>query len=470
MNAVDRDGSGTGAMKIVACVFVASLTAVGCADGPAGDQDVATKVAALNGTLVGTNGPLTRMTFPEPSEAARRADTVAYYATVRTGVHGNDGGTIATDLDTLDKFKARYELNDGPAVTYYYNRGDLGIGREMHCVDHVNYADKGEIACYVTNFAAGDDNSEFSFGLSANIAFANMHANHGFATVAMVFRNLAPNGSANKLFFVVYDDAGNLLNFAALDRHAVSFATAFNATKPNNPDPAFGTPGVNFNLHIPTNCASCHGGTYDKTTHVLTGGLFLPFDLDQFEYENVPGRTRADQLDEFRRQNQMAWKVAAVSPGIGESVKAQIQTWYHRTPTGNPLFEILAPGQFDSNAVPAGWVGFESAYKSFVRGSCRGCHVTVRDSGGLRFDTEAQFRHRMVDLVQYLQTLCYIQMPHSLQNLREFWQSSAPIAVEDYFRSIGKPGIADVFHGCAPGSIVTLDPPQLTAALAPLGM
>ena len=131
MNAIGRNGFGP--INATLGVLVASIVTISC--GESSDQgQVTVQSSALNGTLVGTGGPLTRRTFPEPSEAVRRADTDAYYATVRTGVHGNDGGTIASDLNTLDKFKARYELNDGPAVTYYYNRGDLGIGtRDALC-------------------------------------------------------------------------------------------------------------------------------------------------------------------------------------------------------------------------------------------------------------------------------------------------------------------------------------------------
>ena len=236
----------------------------------------------------------------------------------------------------------------------------------MHCVDHINYADKGEIACYVTNFAAGDDNSEFSFGLSANIAFANMHANHGFATVAMVFRNLAPNGSANKLFFVVYATTRAISQMRRRSIVMRSLSRPPSTARADNLDPALGTPGKNFNLpHIPTNwhvvpwrqLQQDHARAYRRAVPALRSG-------------SVRIRERAgknacdDQLDEFRRQNQMAWKVAAVSPGIGESVKAQIETWYHRTPTGNPLFEKLDAGPVRSNAVAAGWVGFESASNS----------------------------------------------------------------------------------------------------------
>src|SRR5205814_455574 len=140
-------------------------------------------------------------------------------------------------------------------------------------------------------YAAGD--GEFTFGLSSNIAFSNMKAQTPFATVAMVYRNRGQ--VRNKVFFVVYDKDGNLQNFAALDRHGFLFNQAHDEEKkkhnpPHNPPGEFGKPGAGVNLPIPSNCISCYGGfRYFDIPHAGENVLFLPFDLDQFDYEDVPG-------------------------------------------------------------------------------------------------------------------------------------------------------------------------------------
>ena len=434
-------------------VLTAATIAIGC--GEISDQEAVTvESSALNGSLIPSGGPLTRLTqtFLDSNEANRENETSTYYATVRTGPHGNDGGTIASTLGTFSAFKAFYLFGSGEAVTYYYNRGDLGIGREMHCIDKVNVANNGQIACYVTNFAAGDDGSEFTFGLSSNIAFSNLHAGNSFATVAMVYRDLAPAGSKDRVLFVVYDKFGARLNFAALDRHAISFKNGQIA----------GTPGANFNLHVPSNCVGCHGGQqYDSATHSQTGGLFLPFDLDQFDYENVAGRTRDDQLTAFKHQNEMVRKVAALSPTIGDAIKRELDAFYNNGSLQTPKTEVFED-DFHKNAVPNGWIGFELVYQRVVRPICRTCHVA--NEFGRTFDTETSFRSLTGLSVG---RLCSGEMPHSLQSLRQFWQSGARDELDTYLRAVN-PSAATTLEGCTPGEVVTLDPPALQAVLGPV--
>jgi hypothetical protein len=336
----------------------------------------------------------------------------------------------------------------------------------MTCIDRITTT--GEIACYVQNFAAGDFPSEFAYGLSSAIAFNNMAANTPFATVAMVYRDLAPVGSADRVFFVVYDGAGNLQNFAALDRHGINFANAFTPGGPN-PDPSFGTPGVTFNNHIPSNCLSCHGGmAYAFNQHVY-GALFLPFDLDQFEYQD-PFWSRQAQLTHFQHQNEMVWKVATRSQTTqGASVEAQLNGWYHVT-TFNPDSRLqYFVNDFDSTYVPSGWAGTQAGiniYRSVIRRSCRTCHVADGPlTGGSTFlESESVFQF-WADTSAY--HLCRHEMPHSLQALREFWLSSAPSDLASYWDGVS-PTAAATLRGCGSGDIAPLDPPPTMATLIPM--
>jgi hypothetical protein len=386
----------------------------------------------------------------DTDEADRQDDTQLYYDHIQIGADGETGGTVNQNLNTLSKFITRYGFVGHEHVANYYNRGDLGIGREMHCVD--NLGSTGEAACYVRNFAAGTDGTEFIFGMSQNIAFANMDANHPFATVAMVYRSEAPT-SGNNLFFVVYNGAGNLQEFAALDRVGLLAANAFAAGQP-----FAGVAGQDYNNHIPSNCASCHGGLKYQAP-LQRGSLFLPFDLDNFEYEGTGARSRSVQLTEFKHLNEIVWKVATISvnDAVNHSVSNQLDGWYNNTiyqaSHTNEVFE----NDFNSSYVPTGWSGFSGLYSSVVRPSCRGCHLT---NDQIPFDDETNFRGVIASLG--VPDLCSFQMPHSLQSMREFWLSARPAQLEAYLRSIGQTAAADQLHSCGPGNVVTLDPQEIS--------
>jgi hypothetical protein len=423
--------------------------AAGCA--PPEDELPERKDQALNGSL-SSKSNLSRKTITTADEFERRKDTDLYHREV--GLDPNGGytsGTIAPFMTSFTSFKNRYGFPTGEVKAFYYNRGDLGIGREMHCVDHSS--SDGQIACYVKNFFAGDGNTEFGFGLSPNIAFDNMNAGNAFATVAMVYRRDA--SPQDKVYFVVYDAQGSIASNAALDRHGLNYALELKQ-HPGTLDPAlFGTPGVHFNNHIPSNCTNCHGGKYDPATHSVTGALFLPFDLDQFEYQEVPGKTRADQLTAFARLNEMVRKVAAGSDA-GQLVD-QIDGWYGNLSARSSV--LTQP--FNASYLPAGWAGTSAGtalYRSVIRPYCRNCHVANYPY----FNTETEFKPKATTA---LVDVCTWQMPHALQTVREFWLSSGWEAFESWYRTNGYD--TSFVQPCGPGSFVTLDPQLIASTRAP---
>lgn len=365
---------------------------------------------------------------PLTDEAAREADTNYYYDHVGSDATGG-GASIRSALGTLQDFRNHYFFASGQTVTRYYNRGDLGIGREMHC-----RTDEGQTACYVTNYSAGTANvdgalNEFTFGFSSAIAFSNMEAGNAFATVAMVYR---PQATANKVIFIVYDAAGKIQSTAALDRHAVNFV-----------DKGTGTPGVNLNLHIPTNCLNCHGGSYTTgASPNVQASAFLPFDLDQFEYKPSSGFSRDEA--KFRELNQ---KVRDVAAGLqNSSITDQIDAWY-----GNNGSATLPANDFNGDGVVSGWQNGVGIYQSVVRRSCRGCHMT----SALRFNSETDFLNQAETIGSDIKNHV---MPHALQTQRLFWQSGQPTALANYFRSNGHPTAGDDIAAAGPANIVTLDP------------
>jgi hypothetical protein len=468
-------------MKGIIYAVAAVLTAAGCGgdlEGTAESVDVLQ--SALNNGQNQGNFLTLRGTNLSSSEDARQKDTCngaapscgaiggSYYTTVGVSPTGSTSpGTIASALSTLTSFRSFYGFGGNEVITRYYNRGDLGIGREMHCVDKLNVSGNNQIACYVTNFAAGDDGSEFTFGLSSNIAFSNMTANHSFATVAMVYRDQMAKDSDNRVFFVVYNQTGGLQAFAALDRHGITFANEFANTKPNNPAPAFGTPGATFSNHVPSNCVACHGGQqYLATNHTQVGSLFLPFDLEQFDYDTITGRTRAEQEASFRTQNEMVRKVAALQVSManpaGTAIKNQLDTWYANTNhTGQTDRTEVFENNFDTNRIVAGWTGAIGVFQQVVRPLCRNCHVS--NQLGITFDTQTDFNNRANASASFI---CGNLMPHALQTARQFWQSTAPSTLVSYLNSVGQTAAASQILGCGPRDVVTLDPPEIMTGLA----
>jgi mono/diheme cytochrome c family protein len=513
---------------VATCSLVAGCVGVGGLSGDDGTTEVAKQDLDVRAVK-----NLTRMQGSETStdEQVRESDTldpthshVTYYSSEFDTKDG-PGGTpqaIQVALSTLTQFQQRYGLstssvpNPGEATATYYNRGDLGLGREMHCIDnsfdcvtHTCDPAKPEVACYVKNFAAGGPTldtlgnltlSEFTFGESADIAFQNINnqtVNNqtAFATVAMVYRPAVTISTGfDTVFFVVYDAAGKLLSAATLDRAGVAYENVFKQPPSTARTAALallGTPGVNFNNHIPSNCVTCHGGQpYNHNGNGNeAGSLFLPFDLDNFDFDAT--HTRLSQEPAFAKLNQIVRNVAthaqflsgsftAVNSDVNNSIRDQIDGWY-----GNSGHAALLPtcaagvACFNSNYVPPGWdfaqnsasnpvtPGANALYKSVIRGSCRNCHEANNHNTALHFDTEVGFNTFVRDPTASANLvaadLANYTMPHSLQSTRQFWLSPEPAVLEAYYRGIGQTAAADTLHSGNAGNVATLDPPAISA-------
>jgi hypothetical protein len=225
----------------------------------------------------------------------------------------------------------------------YLNHNDLGFGRDMNCK-----TTGSDLACYVTNYGAPDQNPN-----NADDAVNRTAAKRG-ATVAMEYKS--SESATQRVRFYVYgggDPAtAGKLKFADLD-----------GLGPKS---------------VPHLCLVCHGGTYDDVAHNTTQARFREFDLQSFKYSG--GRSwdypptadsnnlTADELTAFATLNQM---VRDVQPSTS-AIKELINNWY---PGG------FAPGTKPSQStVPSGWNTQAAAYRNVFAKSCRTCHV-ARDGG-----------------------------------------------------------------------------------------
>jgi len=325
-------------------------------------------------------------------------ETQRYYSSVftRPDGTGNQYETILESLRTLSDFKRKFFLGSSvqriKASARYYNHGDLGIGRDMHCAFTPSTQ---ETACYVRNYGGRDGTPRF--GDMAE-SFEALKADHPFATVAMVERGQMSRRSRNKIFFVVYDNKDRLAFQAPLDNKR-------------------------FNKFIPGNCLVCHGsgGSYQVAGYQkpaeVRDAFFLPFDLAAFRfYSQDPGNplSREQQEGAFKELNKL---VSRTDLQHLPHARELLDGWY-----GGPGF----PGQtFDGGFVPEGWNEDENSrqlYRKVMAKSCRGCHISHPD---LAFGTLEQFSN-FKDVI-YQDVCRTYSMPNAEQALDNFWRSSARV-------------------------------------------
>lgn len=294
-----------------------------------------------------TDEPTGAPPFLDRKGAITADQTAAYYA--------------ATDAAaTLEEFRDRYGFGGaGEVSAAYYNRGDLAVGRDMHCTEFPAGAATG-LACYSSNYGAfGGD---VAIATTASIAGFESGASEGaFATVAMVYA--PPIDAPNSVSFVVFGADGARIDQAQLDR-------------------------VGDNVSVPNNCLNCHGSAsaYDPATSRVTGARFLPFDTLAMSFAELPGYTLREQAEAVRRLNALVQRHAP-APGVAEVLAAMY-------PTG--VETAGAPASFD--VIPTGWkasLAERAVYREVIAPVCRGCHqthVTAGVAGPLAFRDAASFR------------------------------------------------------------------------------
>jgi hypothetical protein len=273
--------------------------------------------------------------------------------------------------------------DEGSIEATYFNLGDLGIGREMHCTTF-----EGGTACLVKNYGVDEDNQPlFSGDAKSALNDAIARENH-FATVAMVkFGNKFAPPQGNDVQFFVYNAEDVLANLAPLDN-------------------------TGFNPSIPNNCLNCHGGRYEDGK--VVGASFLPFDPEAFLFAADGEFSYAAQEEQFRRLNVLVRNSGAPPPVVqfvdgiyGGDGKADV------------------PGtKANLDWIPKGWLDNEeakTAYRELYKPYCRTCHISqVGDFAFMRFE---DFKKESAKAVE---SVCKTkEMPIAEATLREFWRSPA---------------------------------------------
>lgn len=321
---------------------------------------------------------------------------------------------------TLTAFKNKYGFPGAEITATYYNNGDLGFGREMHCKKFQNALFLTGIACYVTNYAGAHDangKGVIAFDVDPNIVLADTVAKqHAFATVAMTFE---PWLTENAVKFVVYNGEGVRQNVAQLD-------------------------STENNTSIPNNCLACHGinARYSAATRkVSEEARFLPFDPYSFKFSSAPGFTFNDQIDEIRRLNQLI-TLTQPSPAITEFINGLYAPKSVNDPTAVSNDDYVPDDWSQANGSLAG----TALYRGVVKVACRTCHMSATSRPDLDFADYSDFTSNLSTIKADVCGNPHV-MPHAERVLKNFWQSGARAYLVTGFGSTSYP---DPLAACKP--------------------
>jgi len=337
--------------------------------------------------------------------------------------------------DTLDKWKAANNYPGTDLEAVYYNSGDLGVGRNMHCwkTDPTNNPDAA--ACYVSNYGASFVDPPVSVDDALALVIQRDPTNIA-ATVAMEYIPTA--GLPDPVRFFAFGSDGNRISAVKLDSE--------------NPKP------------VPGNCLTCHGGKYDKTDHIVGGpdptgaqsrANFLPFDPCAFTFSTQHPYTLADQEETYRKLNQLVRETRPESRD-GATITAFIDGMY-----GHDGGTVDTPGQrINEHFVPTAWqnAGLTKLYNDVVKPYCRTCH----SSRSLLADPNDPTNNPSFTLVNFANNFsCQGQpippvefrhfMPHAEATMKRFWTGSGRAALVNAFNDgslasaiagMSQPGIA----------------------------
>lgn len=312
----------------------------------------------------------------------------------------------------------------------YYNHGDLGLGRDMHCRSFVNPQGHTGQACYVSNYGH-DANGNVAFGqdpdtsINQTIAKTNV-----IATVAMVYD---PDNANNKVRFVVFDNLAQRTAFAALDNPGLAANGARN------------TP-THANIAVPDNCLTCHGIASQYTpvtsgTVAVKNARFLPFDPFNLRFSTV-NAAYADSavLPQIRQLNAHVMQTNT-SAAISEFVTGMYAPDQVTDSWATAHTDWVAPG-WTTNDVQT------RVYNEVVKPYCRTCHMSqdAADTGAFTgfdwrtWDAFSQNSAAVTDRVCNARAL-NVPMPQSERTQTLLWQSPARAHLVNAF---------DVGGACAP--------------------
>lgn len=335
------------------------------------------------------------------------------------------------DRDTFAKFKTKNGFDQnanntvtvappgaGEFVAQYANSGDLGFGRDMHCLKKAN----GDVACYVTNYGTGYANTPPGAGTDdhddANAAGqrATVGSSSVGATVAMEYSAIENDPVGDKVVkFYVYTNGLRSIS-ANLDGRG---------QRP-----------------VPQLCMICHGGlipsqtngvgAFDSAAHVKLSSRFLAFDHRFFTFPSNPAQSKANQETAIKNLNTQI--VASAPPAAAsDPIQELIVGLYNNGAAGQQIRDFNVPGWV--NGASAAALNQSGFYQGVLAYNCRTCHSS-QPYPQLQFNTSDKFinlagvnlppaganNHLMLGTAQLRVCGDYV-MPHALRTHDLFWNT-----------------------------------------------
>ncbi|MFL6313351.1 MAG: carboxypeptidase-like regulatory domain-containing protein [Terriglobales bacterium] len=376
------------------------------------------------------------LTTAGPTGNALRDAIVAASRNYNTQVDPNG------DRDTFAKFKTKNGFDQNPNnpvtvaapgagefVAQYANSGDLGFGRDMHCLKKTN----GDVACYVTNYGNGyvntppgggtDDHDDANAAGQRSTVVNPVTGNS--AEVATVAMEYSP---------IENDPAGDrVVKFYVYKKGLAGYARSISA----NLDGRGERP-------VPQLCMICHGGlipsqsggvpAFTTAAQAKLTARFLPFDYRFFTFPNNPANlTKTDQDPSFKNLNE---KIVNSAPPAGttDPIHEVVSALYNNGASTTQIPNADVPGWV--NGVAPAAINQSGFYQGVVANACRTCH-TAQPYAQLQFNSSDKFinlagvtsplplganNHLMLGTAQLRVCGDYV-MPHALRTHDIFWDN-----------------------------------------------
>lgn len=334
----------------------------------ASDTEISLALFDRSGNPLARSGPDGRIAFAE-SLTDDAAYARAYYAAIDP----------RNRRDTLQKWRQLNGFERGADTSIVFrDTKDLGYGRRMSLKRNA----LGGGAIFVENYQITNAPGQQYSPLNLDAAIEQTQRFH-ISTNAIEFGPIDTDGdgTADDL-----DGDGQLTD-------ADSFARfyTFSSTPPFERRLSVDMDGQG-EKHMPTPCASCHGGRVDP---LLPDGRFPragdikahlhPIPIGTLDFSTLGGFTRADQESALRSLNLAVYDsyLPSLPVRVGSwnsaQARALLEAWY-----GGPG---LPNASFEGDFVPLDWtpgtgmnappVGADALYRDVVADNCRGCHLLL---------------------------------------------------------------------------------------------
>lgn len=382
------------------------------------------------------------LTTAGPTGNALRDAIVAASRAYYTSVDPN------TDRDTFAKFKTKNGFDQDPnvavageIVAQYANSGDLGFGRDMHCLKKGG----GDVACYVTNYGIGytniapgggtDDHDDANAAGQRNTVGASVE----IATVAMEYSPIENDPAGDRVVkFFVYKKA--LANYG----RSISANLDGRGERP-----------------VPQLCMICHGGhipsqtggvpAFGTAAQVKLDSRFLPFDHRFFTFPTNPANlSKVNQEASVKNLNEQIVN-SAPPAAASDPIREVVSGLYTNGTSATQVLNFTVPGW--ATGASAAEPNQQAFYEGVLANACRTCHI-AQPYPQLQFNTSDKFvnvgtavsaNNRLMLGTAQLRVCGDYVMPHALRTHDIFWSTywdvsswgAPPSPYNNQFQSFG---------------------------------